>query len=474
MPNTGTESQFEETVIDRLKALGYRYQYGGEVERSGPAAVVLAAELRGYLQRRYRALPAGVIEQAIEQITNPPGLTVERRNMAFQQLLRAGLIVTYEEAGVEQSAHIYLADFERAELNELVVVNQLPIHSPSTGNDRRPDVLIYLNGLPVVLFELKNPWHPEPTVNDAFNQLQHYLHDLPQLFNFNGFCVISDGNRTLHGVHSAPLEWFAAWKSIDGRNVEPPTTSTTKTLIEGLFPKERLLNYLRNFIVHEVVHDKITKKAAKYHQFFAVNFAVEQVARAMQPEADKRAGVVWHTQGSGKSLEMVFMVGILRRWPGLNPSIVIQVDRTDLDDQLYDSLVAGESLIGRVSQAESVDDLRQKLRTEGGEVVCTTIEKFALKEGERQHPLLSTRHNLLIVADEAHRTQYGFSTELRQREGGGYSASQGYALNMRQALPNAAYIGFTGTPIDREEANTIQIFGDFTTRHQKLVSTKSC
>jgi len=181
----------------------------------------------------------------------------------------------------------------------------------------------------------------------------------------------------------------------------------------------------------------------------------------MTPGADKRAGVVWHTQGSGKSLEMVFLIGILRRWPGLNPSIIVQVDRADLDNQLYGSLVAARSLIGDVSQAGSIDDLRAKLRTEGGEIICTTIEKFALKSGEIEHPRLSERHNILVVADEAHRTQYGFSSELKRRDNGGFYTSQGHALNMRQALPQAAFIGFTGTPIDKEDANTIQVFGDY-------------
>ena len=460
--NTGTESQFEETCIDRLKAIGYRYQYGPELAIDHSQSVVLTDVLRNYLTRRYRNLPANVIDSAIEQISNPAGLTTERRNMAFQAMFRSGLTLNYEVDGQEESEHIHLADFERPELNDFMVVNQLTIHGPGhAANDRRPDLIIYLNGLPLVLFELKNPWHPKPTVDEAHNQLGHYRNDISQLFNFNGFCVVSDGNETLHGVHSAGLEWYAAWKSIDGRTVEPATTATTKMLIEGLFPKERLLNYLRNFIVHEVVNDKITKKGAKYHQFFAVNFAVTQAVRAMTAGEDKRAGVVWHTQGSGKSLEMVFMIGVLRRWPGLNPLIVVQVDRTDLDDQLYGSLVAAKPLIGVVSQAESVDDLRDKLRTEGGDVICTTIEKFALKNGEKEHPQLTPRHDVLIVADEAHRTQYGFGSELRRRDDGGLYTSQGFALNMRQALPHAAYIGFTGTPIDKEDANTIQIFGDY-------------
>ena len=459
MPNTGTESQFEETCIDRFTALGYRYQWGGDIARPNPQAVVLTEVLRDYLQRRYRHLPAAAIANAIEQITRPEGVNAERQNMAFQAMFRSGFTLTYTENNEPQAEHIYLADFERPELNDFLVVNQLPIRGP-TGNDRRPDLIIYLNGLPLVVFELKSPYSEYANVAGAHNQLGHYAWQIPQLFTFNSFCVISDQEQTLHGVHTAPYEWYAAWKSIDGQTVEPATTSTTKTLLEGLFAKDRLLTYLRHFIVHEIENDKIRKKAAKYHQFFAVNLAVQQALRAMTAGQDKRAGVVWHTQGSGKSLEMVFMLGMLRRWPGLNPSIIVQVDRTDLDDQLYNSLVAARALIGDVTQANSVDDLRERLRTQGGEIICTTIEKFSLKSGESQHPCLSNRHNILIVADEAHRTQYGFSTELRRREAGGFYTSQGFALNMRQALPNAAYIGFTGTPIDQADANTIQIFGE--------------
>jgi type I restriction enzyme R subunit len=461
MPNIGTESQFEETTIDRLKALGYRYEYGGHVDRPNKQAVVLVEVLRDYLRRRYRHLPTEAIQQAIDSSTNPAGVNTGRRNMAFQERFRDGFILNYEEVGEPKSSHIYLADFERPELNDFLVVNQLRIDGPGTGNSRVPDLIVYLNGLPLVVFELKNPWNPEATIDDAYNQLQHYTHLIPQLFDFNGFCVISDERHTHHGVHSAGFEWFAAWKSIDGREVEPPTTSTMKTLLEGLFRKERLLNYLRHFIVHEVASERLIKKGARYHQFFATNFAVEQALRAMQPGQDKRAGIIWHTQGSGKSLEMVFLIGILRRWPGLNPMIVVQVDRNDLDNQLYDSLVAAKALLGEVTQAASVDDLRAKLRTQGGEVVCTTIEKFNLKAGESEHPQLSDRHNLLVVADEAHRTQYGLESKLVRRADETIKVSQGFALNLRQALPNAAYIGFTGTPIDKEDANTVQIFGDY-------------
>jgi type I restriction enzyme R subunit len=270
--------------------------------------------------------------------------------------------------------------------------------------------------------------------------------DIPQLFNFNAFCVVSDGVTTLHGMHAAGFEWFAPWKSIDGVTVEPNTTGSMKTLIEGVFTKERLLDYVRNYIVHEMVNERITKKGARYHQYFAVRFAVEKALEAMQPGSDKRVGVVWHTQGSGKSLSMIFLTGILRRWPGLNPTVVVQVDRTDLDNQLYNNFVAAKALVGAVHQADSVAALRERLQTAGGEVVCSTLEKFQLREDERRHPVLSTRHNLLVIADEAHRTQYNLL--------------DGFGYHLRQALPNASFIAFTGTPIASEDANTVQIFGD--------------
>jgi type I restriction enzyme, R subunit len=271
--------------------------------------------------------------------------------------------------------------------------------------------------------------------------------DIPQLFVHNAFCVVSDGSTTLHGMYSAGFEWFAPWKSIDGVAVEPNTTGSMKTLIEGLFAKDRLVDYVRNYIVHEVVNDVITKKGAKYHQYFAVRLAVNRTVWVMQSN-DKRVGVVWHTQGSGKSLSMIFLTGILRRWPGLNPTIVVQVDRTDLDTQLYDDFVAAKALVGTVHQADSVDALRDLLKTEGGEVICSTIEKFQLqrKQGERRYPILAEHANILVIADEAHRTQYNLL--------------DGFGYHLRQALPNASFIGFTGTPVDKEDANTIQLFGE--------------
>jgi type I restriction enzyme R subunit len=449
--NQPGESQFEETTLERLKRLGYRTQYGGDIERP-LHTVVLPGPLRDHLRRRYPHLPPEAVEQAVQAVSAPEGVNLDRRNMAFQRMLRQGLILRYEQDGEERFEHVYFADFDHPELNDFLVVNQLTIQGAAAGgvdpgNTRRPDLIVYVNGLPLVVFELKNPWDEYADAAGAYNQIGHYTVDVPQLFNFNAFCVVSDGVTTLHGVHSAGFEWFAPWKSVDGVQVEPETTGSMKTLIEGLFPKDRLLDYVRSFIVHEVVSDKITKKAARYHQYFAVRFAVEQALRAMSPAGDRRVGVVWHTQGAGKSLSMVFFVGILRRWPGLNPSFVIEVDRNDLDDQLHDSFVAARELVGSVQQADSVEALRDLLATEGGEIICSTIEKFRLREDETRHPVLSTRRNILVIADEAHRTQYGLL--------------EGFAGYLRQALPNASFLGFTGTPIDKADANTVQIFGDY-------------
>ena len=449
MPTIATESSFELATIQRLQKLGYRYQYGGPVDRP-LHTVVLDEPLAGYLRRRYPHLPPEAIEHAIQVVSAPEGATLDRRNMAFQALLRDGYTLRYEVGGEEKFEHLYFLNFEQPVLNDFLAVNQLTVQGgtpDAPGNTRRADLVVYVNGLPLVLFEVKNPWDEYVDVAGAYNQVGHYTVDIPQLFVHNAFCVVSDGTTTLHGMYSAGFEWFAPWKSIDGVAVEPNTTGSMKTLIEGLFAKDRLVDYVRNYIVHEVVNDVITKKGAKYHQYFAVRIAVDRTVRAMQSN-DKRVGVVWHTQGSGKSLSMIFLTGILRRWPGLNPTIVVQVDRTDLDTQLYDDFVAAKALVGTVHQADSVDALRDLLKTEGGEVICSTIEKFQLqrKHGERRHPILSEHANILVIADEAHRTQYNLL--------------DGFGYHLRQALPNASFIGFTGTPVDKEDANTIQLFGE--------------
>jgi type I restriction enzyme R subunit len=337
-------------------------------------------------------------------------------------------------------------DWKDPTRNHFLAVNQLPVHG---NNDRRPDIVIFVNGLPLVVFELKNPFDPQYTVEKAQNQLRHYVHEIPQLFDFNALVVASDGVTTQHAMWGASDEWFAPWNSIDGNKDAESTTAAMKRLLEGLFPKDRLLQYIRNFIVFEEANDRITKKGAKYHQFFAVQQAVERTLNIFRSGSkDKRLGVIWHTTGSGKSLSMLFLVGILRRHSELkNPSFVIQVDRTDLDDQLHDQFVAGRSLVGAVSHAEDTDNLRDLLSTQGGEVIFTTLEKFRLKRdaGEVRHPLLSDRSDIIIIADEAHRSQYGFAS--------------GYARFLKEALPHARRLGFTGTPVNFSGADTVEVFG---------------
>ena len=272
----GTESDFEVTTIVRLEKQGYTWCHGSEVEREGDDEVVLRSRLRRSLTGRYPDLPAGPLDEAVTKLSRPEGVDPLRRNFAFHKLLTRGFEVRIEHAGGRvEHRHIYAIDWENPEANEFLVVNQLPVRGK---NDRRPDIMIYVNGLPLVLFELKNPYSDAPTVDEALNQIQHYIHDIPQVFEFNSITVVSDGVHTLHGVWTANEEWYAPWKSIDGRKVEPDTTGSMKILIEGLFPKDRLLSYMRDFIAFEEANEKLTKKGAKYHQYFAVRLAARKGA----------------------------------------------------------------------------------------------------------------------------------------------------------------------------------------------------
>lgn len=440
----GTETEFELTTIERLELLGYRYSHGDDLTRP-EEEVVLVDILREKLTERYGDIPAAAIEESVRRFSHPEGVDTLRRNMAFHEAITRGIELRIEHPGGRvDHRHIYPIDWDNPDRNDFLVVNQLRIHG---NNDRRPDLVVFVNGLPLIVFELKNPYSAKPTVEEALNQIAHYRNDIPQLFEFNALTSVSDGIKTLHGVWTATPEWYAPWKSIDGFHVEANTTGSMKTLIEGLFRKQVLLRYIRHFLVFEVVNDQITKKGAKYHQFFAVELASAKTIEAFQSDTDRRIGVIWHTTGSGKSLSMAFLVGILRRQLQ-NPTFVIEVDRTDLDDQLHDQFVAARSLVGDVKHADSVDDLRDLVRTEGGEVIFTTIEKFRLKtdEGELSHPVLSERSNIVLIADEAHRSQYGFL--------------KGYARYLAEALPNAKRLGFTGTPISFSGSDTVEVFGD--------------
>lgn len=444
MPDRGTETEFELTTIERLEREGYIYIHGEELERPHEE-VVLKDRLRSFLAKAYSDLPATAIDEAVTRFARPEGVDTLRRNLNFHREVTRGVNISYELAdGAKKDCHVYPINWDEPKENEFLVVNQFPIRGQ---NDRRPDIIVFINGLPLVVLELKNPYEIKPTVEHALNQIGHYRYEIPQLFDYNALTIVSDGLTTLHGMWTADAEWYAPWKSIDGVNNERNTTGSMKTLVEGLFTKERLLAYIRDFILFEVANDKIAKKGAKYHQFFAVLIAAQKTIEAVTGSGDKRIGVIWHTTGSGKSLSMVFLVGILLRVTELdNPLFVIEVDRTDLDDQLSDQFVVARALVGDVQQAIDVDDLRSLLRTEGGGVIFTTIEKFRLKEGETEHPKLNPRSNIIVIADEAHRSQYGFD--------------QGFARYLREALPHARRLGFTGTPVSLSGADTVEVFGD--------------
>ncbi|MBX9579105.1 MAG: HsdR family type I site-specific deoxyribonuclease [Gemmataceae bacterium] len=442
MHNAFNETAFEETTLERLKGIGYDHAFGPDLDRPDKREVVLPDRLRAFLARRHPDLPPASVELAVAAFARPGGPDTLRRNKHFHEAAVQGRDIPVElPGGRREHRHVWPIAWDDPAANDFLAVNQLPVGG---YNDRRPDIVVHVNGLPLVLFELKNPWEPKTTAWNAWNQIQHYRNDIPRLFEFNALVVVSDGETTLHGQWRAAWEWYAPRRSIDGETPVPGTVGGMKALVEGLFRKDRLLAYVRDFIVFEEANEKITKKAARYHQFFAARKAADR-AVAADAAADKRVGVIWHTTGSGKSLSMLFPVGLLRRRPELNnPTVVIEVDRQDLDDQLGDQFEAGRSLVGAVRWSDSADTLRDLPRNSGGGVILSTIEKFRLKD-EAAHPVLSDRANVFVVADEAHRSQYGFG--------------RGFAGNLADALPNAKRIGFTGTPVSLAGADTVGVFG---------------
>lgn len=448
------ESAFEETTIERLKRLGYDYLNAQELfqrgERDRLQEVVLPGRLEDFLKKKYPKVPTEDIKRLSSLFLLPEGVGWQDRNYQFHQLMVKGTEFTYERDGDEEFVYAYPIDWDNPENNDFLVVNQLSIEGRMS---RRPDVVVYVNGLPLIVFELKGPNNPNASVFDAYTQIRNYTSDIAQLFEYNAFVVVSDNIETKHGMPSAAYDFFSSWKSIDGETVDNNKANTMRILINGLFPKDRLLNYIRNFIVFlDKGGGNQVKIGAKYHQYFGVNFSVNEAIRATRPSGDRRIGVIYHTTGAGKSLSMLFFSNILSKHPELeNPTIVVQVDRTDLDQQLHDTFMEGKSLIGGIKHAKTTDELRELLKGEAGQIIFSTIEKFRLKEGEAKHPVLSDRRNLIVIADEAHRTQSGFDG--------------GFASQIRYALPNASFIGFTGTPVHMLGNDTQEIFGHIIHRY---------
>lgn len=462
-----TEDKIEQGMLDTLAQMGWEIISGPTIGPDGTAErqydeVVLKERLKFYLAKINFTLSQETIDAAATKIIRSVSSELFLDNRSFHNLLVSGIEVETRTPGSGElrTVNVALFDFKNIDNNEFLAVNQLTVIQDNIN--RRPDVVLFVNGLPLVVIELKNATDASADLQSAYNQIQTYKKQISNLFRFNELCVISDGLDARVGTITAPMERFTAWKTINGER-EDGIVPELETLTRGVFDKTRLLDIIRNFIVFEKDNEddnKFVKKVAAYHQYWAVNKALSRTAEASQPEADHRAGVVWHTQGSGKSLSMVFYAGKLISDPKLgNPTIVVVTDRNDLDGQLFSTFSGCKDLLRQdPRQAESRQHLRELLTRESGGVIFTTIQKFSPEDEEDTLPTLSDRTNIIVIADEAHRSQYGLKARVRESDA---KIVYGNAKYMRDALPNASYIGFTGTPIEREDKSTPAVFGEY-------------
>jgi type I restriction enzyme R subunit len=477
MSNKFAESVVEKAALDWLEGLGWHIVHGPEIapgeagaERADYRSVVLDGRLYTAIKALNQQLGEDQAREVARKITNPEGSNLEMRNRAFHRMLVNGVTVEYKaEDGSIRGTQARMIDFDNPSHNDFLAVNQFTVLGEG---ERRPDIVLFLNGLPIGVIELKNTADGHADIWKAFHQLQTYKTRIPELFKFNEFLVISDGLDARIGSLTAERERFMPWRTIEGDEVVDDRYTQLQVVLQGAFDPRRCLDLIRYFIVYEEpAPGRLSKKIAGYHQFHAVEVAVQETLRAAVPEVeprvvreprsgymaepmpsgrlgDRRVGVIWHTQGSGKSLTMAFYAGRVILHPAMrNPTIVVLTDRNDLDDQLFGTFAACQDLLRQVPvQARDRAHLRELLSVNAGGVVFTTIQKFFPENGRREHDLLTDRANVVVIADEAHRSQYDFV--------------DGYARHMRDALPNASFIGFTGTPIERADANTRSVFGD--------------
>ena len=474
-----SESDIEQAALAWLESMGYLILSGLEIapgeamaERDDYGQVCLSRRLRQALQRLNPVVPSDAIDEAFRKLTRPDSPSLVANNHALHKYLVEGVPVQCQRAdGSIGGDLLRVFDYDDPENNDFLAVNQFTV--VENQRERRPDVILFLNGLPVAVIELKNAADESATIWSAFNQLQTYKQQIPSLFAYNEAMVISDGVEARIGTLTAGREWFMPWRTIEGEELADSRLPELQVMIEGVFEKRRFLDLIRRFIVFEDTGGGVLiKKMAGYHQYHAVNVALQETIRACLPRenplhvqeeegvyfakgrkdakpGDRRIGVVWHTQGSGKSLTMVFYAGSVVLHPAMeNPTLVVITDRNDLDDQLFGTFASCHELLRQQPrQAESRENLRELLKTSSGGVVFTTVQKFFPSDDEDQHPLLSDRRNIVVIADEAHRSQYDFI--------------DGFARHMREALPNASFIGFTGTPIELTDKNTRAVFGDY-------------
>ena len=502
--NVLTESKIEEFAIGLFEQLGYRYLYGPDIAPDGTnpkrvsfEEVVMVESLRHAVYRINHTLPQEVCDEAINQVLRIASPDLLSNNETFHRMLTEGVSVSVHKDGAERGELVWLVDFDNPLNNDFTVVNQYTI--VENNHNKRPDILLFVNGLPLVVIELKNAADENATVQSAFRQMETYKETIPSLFTYNSIIVISDGLEARAGSLSAGFSRMMAWKSADGKAEASRLVSQLEVLIKGMLNKETLLDLIRSFTVFEktktedketgITTVKTIKKIAAYHQYYAVNKAVDSTVRATginlndicvlkeppanyglkdvkeQPKGDHKAGVVWHTQGSGKSLSMVFYVGKIVRTLS-NPTIVIITDRNDLDDQLFGTFADCRQLLRQTPvQADDRETLKSLLRVASGGVIFTTIQKFQPESGN-VYETLTDRSNVIVIADEAHRTQYGFkakTVEVRNEadEVIGSEIKYGFAKYLRDALPNATYLGFTGTPIEATDINTPAVFGNY-------------
>ena len=502
--STLTESRIEEFAIGLFEQLGYRYLYGPDIAPDGASPqrasfeeVVMVDSLRHAVYRINHRLPTEVCDEAINQVLRIASPDLLSNNETFHRMLTEGISVSVHQEGVERGELVWLVDFDNPLNNDFTVINQYTI--VENNHNKRPDILLFVNGLPLVIIELKNAADENATVQSAFRQMETYKETISSLFTYNSIIVISDGLEARAGSLSAGFSRMMAWKSADGKAEASRLVSQLEVLIKGMLNKDTLLDLIRSFTVFEktktedketgITTVKTIKKIAAYHQYYAVNKAVDSTVRATginlndicvlkeppanyglkdvkeQPRGDHKAGVVWHTQGSGKSLSMVFYVGKIVRTLS-NPTIVIITDRNDLDDQLFGTFADCRQLLRQTPvQADDRDTLKNLLRVASGGVIFTTIQKFQPENGN-VYETLTDRSNVIVIADEAHRTQYGFKAktiEVRNEadEVIGSEIKYGFAKYLRDALPNATYLGFTGTPIEATDINTPAVFGNY-------------
>lgn len=460
------EAAFETVVSGWFEELGYVVKNGFHIAPDTPDAervdfreVVLTGRLREKLTGLNQSIPATAIEDAIAQITRPNFPSLIQNNREFHRQLRDGVKVQFQQEGETKADFVRIFDFENVDNNEFLAVNQFTIKG--AHKSKRPDILIFVNGLPIAVIELKNPADENTTIYDSYKQLQTYKEDISDLFIYNELLVIADLREARVGSLTADYERFGLWRTIDGETLDPLGKSNeTETLIRGLFRRDFLLEYIRDFVLFE--EDKETiKKIAAYHQFHLVRKAFAKTLEASKPEEEGKIGVAWHTQGSGKSISMAFFAGKVITAPEMkNPTIIVVTDRNDLDGQLFATFSHARELMRETpKQAETRAELRELLanRPSGG-IIFTTIQKFSLFEEEQKFPVLSERSNIVVIADEAHRTQYGLNASIDRKTG---EIKYGFAFYLHQAFPKASFIAFTGTPISLLDRDTRGVFGDY-------------